>query len=261
MPSIRSPGVIFSRDCPEYEIRSPGGHRLVVLVNHLKSKGYGTQADNNARRARQAQRVTDIYRRLLHDGVVYVAVLGDFNDTPGSVPLAPLLHDTDLRDISATTGSTTAAGPAPLAPAPPRTASTTSCCHLPCSRRQPAAASSATAPGEAPTAPYGPTTTPSPTPPTQPQTTPPSAQISTSRKVVPAGTVLAAPLLPDTALICQDAGCAGSRGLRAALARRPQPRNDALETLDCASRVCGHQSEPTPTGYSHWNTPKTRTDT
>ncbi len=55
-------GVIFSRDCPEYEIRTPGGHRLVVLVNHLKSKGYGTQADNNARRARQAQRVADIYQ-------------------------------------------------------------------------------------------------------------------------------------------------------------------------------------------------------
>ena len=30
----------------------------------------------------------------------YVAVLGDFNDTPTSAPLAPLLAKTDLRDIS-----------------------------------------------------------------------------------------------------------------------------------------------------------------
>ena len=61
-------GVVFSRDCPEYELRTPGGHRLVVLVNHLKSKGYGPQASNNDRRRRQAQRVADIYRRLRRGG-------------------------------------------------------------------------------------------------------------------------------------------------------------------------------------------------
>jgi len=93
-------GVVFSRDCPEYELRTPGGHRLVVLVNHLKSKGYGPQASNNDKRRRQAQRVADIYRRLRASGVRYVAVLGDFNDTPDSAPLAPLLTGTDLRDIS-----------------------------------------------------------------------------------------------------------------------------------------------------------------
>ncbi len=93
-------GVIFSRDCPEYEVRTPGGHRLVVLVNHLKSKGFGTQADNNARRRRQAQRVADIYRRLRSEGVAYVAVIGDLNDTPTSAPLQPLVDGTDLRDIS-----------------------------------------------------------------------------------------------------------------------------------------------------------------
>jgi endonuclease/exonuclease/phosphatase family metal-dependent hydrolase len=97
-------GVVFSRDCPEFEVRTPGGHRLVVLVNHLKSKGFGTQADNNARRRRQATRVADIYRRLRADGIRYVAVIGDFNDTPASAPLAPLLADTDLRDISTHAG-------------------------------------------------------------------------------------------------------------------------------------------------------------
>jgi endonuclease/exonuclease/phosphatase family metal-dependent hydrolase len=93
-------GIVFSRDCPEYELRTPGGHRLVVLVNHLKSKGYGSQAANNARRLRQAQRVAEIYRQVRKSGVSYVAVLGDFNDTPDSPPLAPLLAGTDLRDIS-----------------------------------------------------------------------------------------------------------------------------------------------------------------
>ena len=93
-------GVIFSRDCPEYEIRTPGGHRVVVMVNHLKSKGFGKQSDNDAKRRRQAQRITEIYSRLRQDGVVYIAVVGDFNDTPGSEPLRPLLADSDLLDIS-----------------------------------------------------------------------------------------------------------------------------------------------------------------
>src|SRR5439155_7104066 len=73
-------------------------------VNHLKSKGYGTQAENNTRRRRQAHRVADIYRRLRSEGVENVVVLGDFNDTPQSQPLAPLLSGTDLRDISTHTG-------------------------------------------------------------------------------------------------------------------------------------------------------------
>ena len=93
-------GVIFSRDCPEYEIRTPGGHRIVVLLNHLKSKGFGKQSDNDARRARQAKRVAEIYQRLRQESVVYVAILGDFNDLPNSEPLAPLLQETDLRDIA-----------------------------------------------------------------------------------------------------------------------------------------------------------------
>lgn len=91
---------IFSRDCPEYVISTPAGNRLVVLVNHFKSKGFGTPASSNARRRAQAQRVRDIYERLTEEGNGLVAVLGDLNDTPGSEPLEPLLNDSDLRDVS-----------------------------------------------------------------------------------------------------------------------------------------------------------------
>ena len=62
-------GVIFSRDCPEYEVRTPGGHRVVVLLNHLKSKGFGKQSDNDAKRRRQAQRVADIYNDCAQESV------------------------------------------------------------------------------------------------------------------------------------------------------------------------------------------------
>lgn len=92
---------VFSRDCPEYEITLPGGESLLLLVNHLKSKGYGSQADSTARRLRQAQRVREIYDARKLAGAANIVVLGDFNDTPASAPLAPLLGaGSDLRDVS-----------------------------------------------------------------------------------------------------------------------------------------------------------------
>jgi endonuclease/exonuclease/phosphatase family metal-dependent hydrolase len=89
-------GQIFSRDCPEYTIRTPGGSEIVLLVNHLKSKGYGSQPANNALRLRQATRVAQIYNRVRSDGQPNVVVCGDFNDNPGAAPLAPL-EATDLK--------------------------------------------------------------------------------------------------------------------------------------------------------------------
>ena len=94
-------GLIFSRDCPEYEIQLPSGEMLLVLVNHLKSKGFGTQASSNARRKRQAKQVRDIYDRRRAKGRKLIAIVGDFNDFPGSDPLSPLLaNGSDLKDVS-----------------------------------------------------------------------------------------------------------------------------------------------------------------
>ena len=92
---------IFSRDCPEFELLLPSGERLLLLVNHLKSKGYGSQATSDARRRLQAQRIKIIYDDALARGEKYIAVVGDFNDTPTSAALAPLLGQTDLRDAFA----------------------------------------------------------------------------------------------------------------------------------------------------------------
>jgi len=93
-------GLIFSRDCPEFSITTPSGETIVLLVNHLKSKGFGGQASSNAKRRRQAKRTAEIYERLVAEGKTAVAVVGDFNDTPDSAPLAPLLANTNLRDVS-----------------------------------------------------------------------------------------------------------------------------------------------------------------
>src|SRR5258706_7017781 len=89
---------IFSRDCPEYTVTTPAGARLVVMVNHFKSKGYGRPGESNQKRRAQASRVAEIYKALTTAGQKFIAVIGDLNDTPDSRPLAPLMDGSDLKD-------------------------------------------------------------------------------------------------------------------------------------------------------------------
>lgn len=92
---------VFSRDCAEYFIILPSGETLLLLVNHLKSKGYGSQAGNDKKRKAQATRIRQLYDARKAEGITYIAVLGDFNDTPDRDPLTPLLGDGELKDFSA----------------------------------------------------------------------------------------------------------------------------------------------------------------
>ncbi len=95
-----STGKIFSRDCAEYRVRLPGGDRLLLMNNHFKSKGFGSQSSSNKKRKRQAGRVRKIYDQRRAEGWNLIAVLGDFNDTPDRAPLAPLLRNgSDLIDV------------------------------------------------------------------------------------------------------------------------------------------------------------------
>ena len=89
---------IFSRDCPEMEVRLSGSRSLWVLLNHLKSKGFGKRSSSDTRRRNQAQRVADILKRydLRTD---FVIVAGDLNDTPNSAPLRPLMTVQNLHDV------------------------------------------------------------------------------------------------------------------------------------------------------------------
>ena len=90
---------VFSRDCPQFDIATPTGKKITILVNHFKSKGFGTPAASNARRRKQAERVREIYQELRTAGVANIAVIGDFNDTPDSNPLQPPIGNSDLKDI------------------------------------------------------------------------------------------------------------------------------------------------------------------
>lgn len=92
-------GIVFSRDCAEFEVSMPSGESLWVLINHFKSKGYGSSASSNKKRKRQATRVAEIYREACSRSEL-VVVAGDLNDIPSSDPLEPLIQQTNLKDIS-----------------------------------------------------------------------------------------------------------------------------------------------------------------
>ncbi len=73
-------GIVFSRDCPEYEVVTQNGTHLFVLVNHFKSQSGG----GGAKRKRQAAEVRQIVDRLIGEGK-HVIVLGDLNEGPTAV--------------------------------------------------------------------------------------------------------------------------------------------------------------------------------
>lgn len=77
-------GTIFSRGCPQYEVDTPSGTTLRVLVNHFKSRSGG----GSDKRKRQAEAVRRIVDGLVADGE-RVVVLGDLNEGPPDETRAP----------------------------------------------------------------------------------------------------------------------------------------------------------------------------
>lgn len=68
-------GPVFSRDCAQYEISTPSGEVVHVLVNHFKSQSGG----GGPKRKRQAKEVRRIADELVASGK-NVIVLGDLNE-------------------------------------------------------------------------------------------------------------------------------------------------------------------------------------
>jgi endonuclease/exonuclease/phosphatase family metal-dependent hydrolase len=92
IPDPARPGRrLFSRDCPIYHLRLPGGQDLYLLLNHLKSQSFAS-GDPDPLRTRQSQRVRDLYDRLRADGAQHIAVLGDLNKGPDADD--PKVHPT-----------------------------------------------------------------------------------------------------------------------------------------------------------------------
>ena len=90
-------GTLFSRDCPEYDIRLPNGDLIVVIPNHFKSKRSGNDQTSQERRKAQAHGAHAAAVAALAR-TPHVIVGGDLNDTPDSLPLVDMFKD-DFRDV------------------------------------------------------------------------------------------------------------------------------------------------------------------
>lgn len=81
------------------EVKTDSGESIFLLINHLKSKWGGNTATSNQRRQRQAQKVWDILNQRYDLTAQNIVVAGDFNDTPTSAPLSPLIAKPNLHDV------------------------------------------------------------------------------------------------------------------------------------------------------------------
>lgn len=73
-------GEVFSRDCPQFEVVTPSGTTLHILVNHFKSQSGG----GGPKRRRQAGAVRAIVEELVADNQ-HVIVMGDLNEGPRAI--------------------------------------------------------------------------------------------------------------------------------------------------------------------------------
>ena len=93
----------FSRDCLEVRVKLPARKQLHLLLNHFKSKRFSSadrqDPQGRLRRAGQARRVRELVDE--HDlARELVVVAGDFNDTPDSEALAPLVGTPGLYNVN-----------------------------------------------------------------------------------------------------------------------------------------------------------------
>lgn len=89
---------LFDFDFQEYGLKTPLGNRLWLLSAHFTADGPQKEIPD-ARRREQAAHVAEAYRAFREGGYGHVAVMGTFNAPSFCRSLAPLLHETDLRDI------------------------------------------------------------------------------------------------------------------------------------------------------------------
>ena len=73
-------GEVLSRDCPQFEVATPTGETIHILVNHFKTQSGG----GGSKRERQAMAVRTIVDRLTSTGE-HVVVMGDLNEGPRNV--------------------------------------------------------------------------------------------------------------------------------------------------------------------------------
>lgn len=88
---------LFDKDLQEYEIQTPKGKKFYVLSVHLEDHT-GNKDIGKTRRRMQANKVAQVYKQLKEEQK-QVIVAGTFNQVSFCESIAPILRETDLRDL------------------------------------------------------------------------------------------------------------------------------------------------------------------
>jgi len=87
---------IFPRDCLEVALKISNTKTLHIICNHLTSK---LSDKTGVKRKGQCEAIKNIIHSNYNLNEDYVVVAGDFNDTPDSTALSPLLNMQNLHDV------------------------------------------------------------------------------------------------------------------------------------------------------------------
>jgi len=91
--------LLFQTDFLEYEIQTPAKNKLYLLAVNLQHESNNKDLAD-LRRKKQAQHVAEVYNLLRSEGKKDVVIMGTLNAPSYCHSLAPLLVDTDLKDIT-----------------------------------------------------------------------------------------------------------------------------------------------------------------
>jgi len=90
---------VFNIDLVEYEILTANGNTIWILATHLQEQTEDKEFSDNRRKA-QTKKIAEVYNRLYSGGKKYIAVVGTLNTPSFCNSLAPLLHSTNLQDVT-----------------------------------------------------------------------------------------------------------------------------------------------------------------
>jgi len=90
---------IFDKDLLEYDIRTKEGNVIFILASHLQENWRENDLTEIFRRE-QAERVAEVYKKLLEEGKNYIALVGTLNAASFSNSMIPLLQETNLKDVT-----------------------------------------------------------------------------------------------------------------------------------------------------------------
>ncbi len=91
--------IVFDKDLVEYEIRTAKGNTIWILATHLPEQTEDKNFSDDTRTG-QTEKIAEVYNHLYTEGKKDIAVVGSLNAVSYCYSLSPLLHKTNLKDVT-----------------------------------------------------------------------------------------------------------------------------------------------------------------